>query len=159
MRIGIGFDFHRLVPHRKLMLGGVEIPSECGLEGHSDADVLSHAICDALLGAAGLDDIGHYFPNTDPEYKGISSLELLRRVAATVRECGFEIENVDAMLCMESPKISPYKDEMKRQIASALGVAASQVGVKATTMEGAGAVGRGEGIAAQAVAALTRRDP
>ena len=157
MRIGIGFDFHRMASGRRLILGGVEIPFDRGLEGHSDADALAHAICDALLGAAGLDDIGHYFPNTDPRFKNISSLELLRQVAATIRGRGFEIENVDSMLCMEAPRIAPYREEMKANIASALNIAPSQVAVKATTMEGCGAVGRGEGIAAQAVAALKSR--
>lgn len=154
MRVGIGFDFHRLVAGRKLILGGVEIPHDRGLEGHSDADALAHAICDALLGAAGLEDIGHYFPDTDPQYRNISSLELLRRVAATVRDRGFEIENVDSMLCLEAPRISPHREEMRRRIAAALGIAPSQVAVKATTLEGCGAIGRGEGIAAQAIAAL-----
>lgn len=156
-RVGIGFDFHRLVTGRKLVLGGVEIDYVRGLEGYSDADVLIHAICDALLGAAGLEDIGYYFPDTDPQYKDIPSLELLRRVWAKVSDYGFEIENVDTTLLMEAPKISPYRDQMRQRIAMVLDILPSQVAVKATTMEGCGAIGRTEGIAAQAVANLRRR--
>ena len=154
MRVGIGFDFHRFARGRKLVLGGVEIEHEMGLEGHSDADVLLHALCDALLGAAGLEDIGHFFPDTDPRYKGISSVELLRRVKEQVERAGYEIENVDCTLLMEAPRIAPHREKMKQTIAAALGVGVSQVAVKATTMERCGTIGRREGVAAQAVAGL-----
>ena len=154
IRTGIGFDFHRLVSGRKLILGGVEIPYERGLQGHSDADVVLHAICDALLGAAGLEDIGHYFPDSDPRFKGISSIELLKQVGAKIYECGFEVVNIDSTLLMEAPRVAPYREKMKQNIASALSIAVTQVALKATTLEGSGIVGRGEGIAAQAVATL-----
>ena len=153
-RTGIGFDFHRLVRGRRLVLGGVEIPHARGLQGHSDADVLLHAICDALLGAAGLEDIGHYFPDTDPRFAGVSSLQLLRQVASKIRACGYVVENIDSMLLMEAPRVTPYRSQMKHQIAGTLRISPSHVSVKATTLEGCGTVGRGEGIAAQAVATL-----
>ncbi|HEY3131126.1 MAG TPA: 2-C-methyl-D-erythritol 2,4-cyclodiphosphate synthase [Acidobacteriota bacterium] len=154
IRTGIGFDFHRLVSGRKLILGGVEIRYERGLEGHSDADVVLHAICDALLGAAGLEDIGYYFPDSDPRFKNISSLELLKQVAAKIHQYGFEVANIDSMLLMEAPRIAPFRQSMKQNIASALNISVSQVGLKATTFEGSGMIGRGEGIAAQAIATL-----
>ncbi|HEY2931384.1 MAG TPA: 2-C-methyl-D-erythritol 2,4-cyclodiphosphate synthase [Acidobacteriota bacterium] len=157
IRTGIGFDFHRLVPGRRLILGGLPINSEKGLEGHSDADVLLHAICDALLGAAGLDDIGHYFPDTEPRFRGISSSKLVQEVAEKIRSLGYAIVNVDTMLWMEAPRVSPHRAEMKRRIAAALTIEASQVAVKATTMEGCGVIGRGEGIAAQAIVTLSYR--
>ncbi len=157
IRTGIGFDFHRLVTGRKLILAGVEIPFGQGLEGHSDADVVLHAICDALLGAAGLEDIGHYFPDSDLRYKNISSLELLKQVSAKIHVCGFEVANIDSMLLMEAPKIAPFRERMKQNIASALNISVSQVALKATTLEGCGVIGRGEGIAAQAIATLTTK--
>lgn len=150
-RIGHGYDVHRLVPDRKLILGGVEIPFERGLLGHSDADVLLHAVADALLGAAALGDIGCLFPDSDPQYAGADSLELLRQVAARVREAGFAVCNVDATVLMQRPKLRPYIDDMRRNIASALGVPVSAVSVKATTEEGLGFTGAGEGAAAHCV--------
>ncbi len=155
-RIGFGYDIHPLVEGRKLMLGGVEIPSPRGLDGHSDADVLLHALCDALLGAAGLPDIGHLFPNTDPAYKGASSLALLAEVVRRLRTENCAVGNVDMTLISEAPKIAPYIDQMRSVIAAALGVQPSQVGIKATTNEGLGSLGRGEGIAAHAVALITQ---
>ena len=154
-RIGFGYDIHPLVEGRKLFLGGIEIPSSRGLDGHSDADVLLHALCDSLLGAAGLPDIGHLFPNTDDAYKGISSLDLLREVVRRLHELNFAVGNADMTLIAEAPKIAPYIDPMRAVIADALHVAPSQVGIKATTNEGLGSLGRGEGIAAHAVALIT----
>ena len=153
-RIGFGYDIHPLMEGRKLFLGGVEIPSERGLDGHSDADVLLHALCDALLGAAGLPDIGHLFPNTDPAYKGASSLTLLAEVVRRVRKMGYAVGNADMTLIAEAPKIAPHIVEMRAVIAECLLVTPAQVGIKATTNEGLGALGRGEGIAAHAVALL-----
>jgi 2-C-methyl-D-erythritol 4-phosphate cytidylyltransferase/2-C-methyl-D-erythritol 2,4-cyclodiphosphate synthase len=153
-RIGFGYDIHPLVEGRRLMLGGIEIPSLRGLEGHSDADVLLHALCDALLGAAGLPDIGHLFPNTDDAYKGISSLELLHEVVRRLEEANYSVGNADVTLIAEAPKIAPYIDQMRTVIAEALRVEPSQVGIKATTNEGLGSLGRGEGIAAHAVALI-----
>lgn len=153
-RVGIGYDVHRFDPARPLILGGVEIPDAPGLDGHSDADVLSHAIADALLGAAGEADIGHFFPNTDESIRGISSQEILRRVCVILRESGWEIGNVDATLIAEKPKISGFLLPMKTQLAATLGLNAGQVGIKATTNERMGFVGREEGIAAMAVASL-----
>ena len=153
-RIGFGYDIHPLTEGRKLFLGGIEIPSPRGLDGHSDADVLLHALCDALLGAAGLPDIGHLFPNTDPAYKGASSLSLLADVVRRVQEAGYAVGNADMTLIAEAPKIAPYIAEMRSIIAGTLRVDPSQVGIKATTNEGLGALGRGEGIAAHAVALL-----
>ncbi len=154
-RIGFGYDIHPLIAGRPLFLGGIEIPSPRGLDGHSDADVLLHALCDALLGAAGLPDIGHLFPNTDPAYKGASSLSLLAEVVRRVQEAGYAVGNADMTLIAEAPKIAPYIAEMRAVIASSLGVEPSQVGIKATTNESLGSLGRGEGIAAHAVALLT----
>ncbi len=154
MRVGIGYDIHQFAEGRRLILGGVEIPSEKGLIGHSDADVLSHAIADAILGAAGLGDIGYYFPNNDPSIEGISSLEILRKAVSLAGENDWCLENVDASLIMEAPKIAPYVEAMKKCIAEALGVSVRNVGIKATTNETLGAIGRGEGVAAMAVALL-----
>jgi 2-C-methyl-D-erythritol 4-phosphate cytidylyltransferase/2-C-methyl-D-erythritol 2,4-cyclodiphosphate synthase len=153
-RVGFGYDIHRLVPGRRLVLGGVEIAHTHGLEGHSDADVLIHALMDALLGAAALPDIGHLFPNTDPAYAGADSTGLLAHVARRVAEAGYQIINVDLTLIAEAPKIAPYVQTMQEVIAQRLSVSVTQVGIKATTHEGLGALGRGAGIAAHAVAAL-----
>ena len=153
-RSGIGYDVHRLVDGRRLILGGVDIPHAKGLDGHSDADVLCHAIADAVLGALGQPDIGYYFPPTDPSIAGISSIEILRKVAGIVSEKQAEIINLDATLIAEAPKILPHVQEMKANIASALGVRADQVGIKATTNEGMGFVGRDEGMAAMATASV-----
>jgi len=153
-RSGIGYDIHRLVEGRKLILGGVEIAYSKGLDGHSDADVLSHAIADALLGAVGESDIGHHFPNSDESIRGISSLEILKRVAAILREKGAAINNVDATLIAEAPKIGPHLVAIRANLAAALGVNAAQVGVKATTNELLGSIGRGEGMAAMAIASV-----
>lgn len=154
MRVGIGYDVHRLVAGRELALGGVKIPFEKGLEGHSDADVLCHAIADALLGAAGLGDIGRHFPDDDPQYKGISSLTLLGRVNQLLSKNGFCVGNIDAVLLAERPKIAPYSDTMRARIASALATIPAQVSIKATTSEGLGFAGRGEGMAAMATVLL-----
>ena len=150
-RIGHGYDVHRLVPDRKLILGGVEIPYERGLLGHSDADVLLHAVADALLGAAALGDIGCLFPDTDPQYAGADSLVLLRETAAHVRAAGYTVCNVDATVLMQRPKLRPYIDAMRRNIADALDIPVSAVSVKATTEEGLGFTGTGEGAAAHCV--------
>ena len=154
MRIGMGYDVHRLTEGRKLILGGVEIPWEKGLLGHSDADVLIHAIMDALLGAAALGDIGKLFPDTDPAYKGISSLYLLEKVGELLREKGFSVGNVDATVIAERPKLAPYREKMRENIATALKTETERICVKATTEEGLGFTGRGEGMAAQAIALL-----
>lgn len=156
IRTGLGVDSHRLEPGRPLVLGGVDIPHEEGLAGHSDADVLSHAIIDALLGAAAMGDIGMHFPDTDERFKDADSLELLRAVVAALGENGFRIVNVDATVMMERPKLSPYRDAIRATLANALGLGASRVSVKATTGEGIGFVGRREGVAAMAVATIDR---
>ena len=158
MRIGFGYDVHRLVEGRKLVLGGIDIPSSKGLEGHSDADILLHAVCDALLGAMGEGDIGRHFPNSDPRFRGISSLELLKRVAARMAELGMAVENLDSTVILEEPMIGPYIPRMKEQIAAILEISGSQVNVKATTSEGLGFVGGGQGACAHAVALLKTRD-
>ena len=155
MRIGMGYDVHRLTEGRKLILGGVEIPYEKGLLGHSDADVLLHAIMDALLGAAALGDIGKHFPDTDMAYKGISSIKLLKHVGNLLEENFFLIENIDATIIAQAPKMRPYIDTMRENIANALGISISQVNVKATTEEGLGFTGTGEGITSQAICLLT----
>lgn len=155
MRIGMGYDVHRLVEGRKLIMGGVEIPYEKGLLGHSDADVLLHAIMDALLGAAALGDIGKHFPDTDPAYKGISSIKLLKHVGELLEENLFLIENIDATIIAQAPKMRPYIDAMRQNIADALGIELSQVNVKATTEESLGFTGSGEGISSQAICLLT----
>lgn len=154
MRIGIGYDVHRLVVGRNLIIGGVNIPFAKGLLGHSDADVLCHALSDALLGAAGLPDIGHLFPDTDDRFKDACSLELLREVAARVRAAGYEIVNVDAVVVAEKPKIAPHIANIKASLADALGIDARRVGVKATTTEGLDFIGDGLGMASHAVALI-----
>lgn len=156
LRIGQGYDVHRLVEGKKLILGGVEIPWEKGLLGHSDADVLTHAVMDALCGAAGLGDIGTLFPDNDPQYAGADSIALLRQVAALLRERGYAVVNVDAALIAQQPKIAPYKKEMAQNLAVALGVERDRVNVKATTEEGLGFTGDGSGMAAQAVVLLEK---
>ena len=153
---GIGYDVHRLVADRPLVLGGVEIPHPLGLDGHSDADVLCHAIADALLGAAGEPDIGHLFPNTDPSIRGISSLEILRRVRALLDEKSIRLHNIDATLIAEEPKISPHLALMKERIGAALGLPPTRIGIKATTNESMGFLGRSEGMAALATACVDR---
>jgi 2-C-methyl-D-erythritol 2,4-cyclodiphosphate synthase len=152
---GIGFDSHRFAPGRKLILGGVEIPHERGLEGHSDADVLTHAVIDALLGAAGLGDIGERFPDTDERYRGADSLELLGTVVSSVDQAGFQIVNVDCTVVMQEPQLSSYKLAIRTRMAGALGIDSTRVNVKASTAERMGFVGRGEGVAALAIAGLT----
>jgi 2-C-methyl-D-erythritol 2,4-cyclodiphosphate synthase len=153
-RTGIGYDSHRLLAGRRLILGGVEIPSEVGLDGHSDADVLTHAVIDALLGAAGLGDIGGHFPDTDAEFAGADSIGLLRTVARRVVAAGFRIVNVDATVVIERPKLAPHRPEMVLRLAEAIGAGEGDVNVKATTGELVGFVGRGEGAAALAVATI-----
>ena len=155
MRVGMGYDVHRLVPERDLIIGGVKIPYEKGLLGHSDADVLLHAISDALLGAAALGDIGKHFPDTDPAYKGISSIFLLEKVGEMLSDKGFLIENIDATIIAQAPKMRPYIDAMRENIAKALQIDVSVVNVKATTEEGLGFTGSGEGISSQAICLLT----
>lgn len=154
MRIGHGFDVHRLVPQRLLILGGVTIPYELGLLGHSDADVLVHAINDALLGSAALGDIGSHFPDTDPQYAGISSVILLKKVVALLAASDLRINNIDATIIAQKPKMAPYIARMRQNIAIATGLELSHISVKATTTEGLGFTGRGEGIAAHAVVLL-----
>ena len=155
MRIGNGYDVHKLVEGRKLILGGVEIEHTLGLDGHSDADVLLHAISDALLGAAALGDIGLHFPDTDPKYKGADSLKLLSAVGKLIREKGYEIENIDSVILAQKPKLRPYIDEMRKNIATALSIDIDKVSVKATTEEGLGFTGREEGMASYAVVLLS----
>ncbi len=157
MRIGFGYDVHPMVPGRKLILGGVEIAFERGLHGHSDADVLLHAICDALLGAMADGDIGKHFPNTDPRFRGISSLELLKQVGGRMEQRGLTIGNVDATVVAERPMIGPHIPQMVERIASCLGIQKGQVNVKATTSEGLGFVGEGKGIQAYAVVLLIEK--
>jgi 2-C-methyl-D-erythritol 2,4-cyclodiphosphate synthase len=152
MRVGFGYDVHPLVEGLPLILGGIEIPYTHGLQGHSDADVLLHAICDALLGAVAERDIGHHFPDTDPQYKAISSTILLRRVVTKVKEKGFHLLNIDATIVAERPKLSPFMPQMVKAVTSILEIEAGRVNVKATTTEGLGFAGRAEGIAAYAVA-------
>ena len=154
MRIGMGYDVHRLTEGRDLILGGVKIPYEKGLLGHSDADVLIHAVMDALLGAAALGDIGKHFPDTDPAYEGASSMKLLEHVGKLLEEGLYVVENIDATIVAQRPKMAPYIEEMRRNIAAALHLESDQVNVKATTEEGLGFTGTGEGISAQAVACL-----
>lgn len=154
MRVGIGYDVHRLVPERKLILGGVEIPYEKGLLGHSDADVLTHAVMDALLGAAGLGDIGRHFPDTDPAYAGADSLDLLKQVGHLVAEHGYCPNNIDAVVIAQQPKLAPYMEEMQKNIARVLELHMERVNIKATTTETLGFEGRGEGIAVQAIVSI-----
>ena len=156
MRIGHGYDVHRLVLERKLILGGVEVPHEKGLLGHSDADVLTHAVMDALLGAAGLGDIGKHFPDTDPAYAGADSMKLLEHVAGLLRARGWQVSNVDATILAQRPKLAPYIPAMRRALAGHLGLEEEQVNVKATTEEGLGFTGSGEGMAAHAVCLLEK---
>lgn len=154
MRVGMGYDVHRLVENRDLIIGGVKIPYEKGLLGHSDADVLLHAIMDALLGAAALGDIGKHFPDSDPEYKGADSLVLLKRVGELLSEEGYVIENIDSIIIAQKPKMAPHIQQMRKNIADTLGLDISRVNVKATTEEGLGFTGTGEGISSQAVALI-----
>ena len=156
LRIGHGYDIHRTIKGRKLVLGGVTFDADFGLDGHSDADALTHAICDALLGAAGLQDIGHQFPNTDPAYKNADSQILLQRVIATLKERGWSPINVDATLIAEKPKIAPRLGEMKAVLARSTGLATEAIGLKATTNEGSDDIGRGLAIAAHAVALIQK---
>ena len=158
MRVGIGFDVHPLVEGRALILGGVGIPHDKGLAGHSDADVLVHAVMDALLGAADLGDIGAHFPPSDPTFKDISSMTLLQRVADLLSDRGLEVGNIDVVVAAERPMLSPFIPEMRRRVGDVLGIDSGRVTIKATTTEGLGFVGRGEGIAAQAVALVERRE-
>lgn len=155
-RTGTGFDVHAFAPGRKLILGGVEIPYDRGLDGHSDADVLVHALMDALLGAAAMGDIGRHFPDTDQQYKGISSMVLLRQVGEKLAEAGYSIVNADVTVMAQAPKISPYVDEMRSNIAGTLNVDKSRINIKGTTTERLGFVGRKEGIAAEAVCSISR---
>lgn len=157
IRIGQGFDVHAFCEGRKLMLGGVEVPHHLGLAGHSDADVLIHAICDALLGAAGLGDIGHHFPDNDPKYAGIDSMKLLADVMISLDELGWKVGNMDATVIAQAPKLAPYIPDMCERLAAAMGMDGSSLNIKATTTEHLGFVGRKEGIAAQAIVLLVRR--
>ena len=156
MRIGIGYDVHKLVTGRKLVLGGVVIPFEKGLLGHSDADVLVHAVCDALLGAAAMGDIGLHFPDSDPKFKNISSIKLLAETNAMVRGNGFTIGNIDTIIFAEAPKISPYRKMMQEKLASTVEVDPDCINIKATTTEGLGSIGKGQGIGAMSVALLEK---
>ena len=154
MRVGIGYDVHKLVAGRRLILGGIAIPFEKGLLGHSDADVLTHAVCDALLGAAGLGDIGIHFPDTDPRYKDISSLEILRKTFRMLSEKGFSIVNIDTVIFAEAPKLSPYRQAMLTTLAAAMDLEPQRINIKATTTEGLGTIGQGEGIGAMCLVLL-----
>jgi len=156
MRVGIGYDVHPLVRGRRLVLGGIEIPFEEGLDGHSDADVLVHAIIDALLGAAGLGDIGTHFPSSEPKYKDISSITLLRQVGSLLQTDGWQVNNIDATVVAEQPKLSPFIPQMRQRISETLGINPEQVAVKSTTSKGLGFLGKGEGIAAHAVALIEK---
>lgn len=154
MRVGMGYDVHRFAADRSFVLGGVEIPHDMGLLGHSDADVLVHAVCDALLGAAGMGDVGLHFPDTDDQYKDVSSLLLLKRVGKMLSENGLSIINIDATVLAERPKIAPYRSEMEQNIAGTLNIASGLVNIKATTTEGLGHIGRGEGVGAMCIAMI-----
>jgi 2-C-methyl-D-erythritol 2,4-cyclodiphosphate synthase len=154
MRIGMGYDVHRLVEGRKLVLGGVTIPFEKGLLGHSDADVLVHAVCDALLGAAGLGDIGLHFPDTDSEYKDVASIKILAKTYELITANGFTIMNLDSTIFAEAPKLSPYRDAMQKNISRTIEIEQNRVNIKATTFEGLGMIGKGEGIGAMCVALI-----
>ena len=155
MRVGIGYDVHRLIENRRLILGGVEIPYHLGLLGHSDADVLTHAIIDAILGAAALGDIGTHFPDTDVRYKGMDSFVFLRDTVSKITECGYRIENIDSTVITQRPKLAPYISKMRQRLAKTLEIAVGQVNVKATTAEELGVVGEGKAIVAHAIAALS----
>lgn len=154
MRIGTGYDVHKLVPGRKLILGGVTVPYELGLDGHSDADVIVHAIMDALLGAAALGDIGQHFPDNDPKYKGADSIELLKEVGNILKKEGYKVGNIDSTIIAQRPKLMTFLPEMRKNVAAALGIDVNQVSIKATTEEHLGFTGRGEGISSQAVALI-----
>lgn len=154
MRVGLGFDIHRLIEGDRVILGGVAIPSDKKAVGHSDADALCHAIIDALLGAAGLGDIGQHYPDTDPKYKGASSIEFLKQITAEIRSAGYEIVNIDAVVIAETPRLADHKDEIRSRIAEASGIEAACVNVKGKTAEGLGQIGSGDAICAQAVALL-----
>jgi 2-C-methyl-D-erythritol 2,4-cyclodiphosphate synthase len=156
--VGIGYDSHRLAVGRKLILGGVEIPNEHGLQGHSDADVLTHAVIDALLGAAGLGDIGEHFPDTEERWRDADSIHMLASVLTSVIAAGFELVNVDTTVVMEAPKLAPHKQQIRTSLAGALGIAPAHLNIKATTGEGMGFIGRGEGVAALAVVSLRLAD-
>ena len=158
IRFGLGYDVHRLVKGRKLILGGVRIQSDFGLLGHSDADVLLHAICDALLGAAALGDIGKHFPDTDDAYRNISSLKLLKQVGTIIRERKFDINNIDSTVVLEKPKIAKHVDAMRQRIGKALRISPQLISIKATTHEGLGSFGRGEGCAAFAIASILQKE-
>jgi 2-C-methyl-D-erythritol 2,4-cyclodiphosphate synthase len=158
MYVGMGYDIHRLEPGRKLVLGGVQIPFEKGLLGHSDADVLIHAICDALLGAAGLGDIGIHFPDTNPKFKDISSMKLLIRTDEMIREKGLRIQNIDSTIFAEAPKLSPYRETMRKNIGQVLDLETNRINIKATTAEGLGMIGKGQGIGAMCVVLLFRQE-
>ncbi|MCL6471278.1 MAG: 2-C-methyl-D-erythritol 2,4-cyclodiphosphate synthase [Firmicutes bacterium] len=151
MRIGIGFDVHRFAAGRSLILGGVSIPSDVGLEGHSDADVLTHAIIDAMLGAVAAGDLGYYFPDTDMKFKDISSLKLLEDTVSILKDKGYRVFNIDSIVVLENPKIAPFRQQMRESVAGVCGIDISRISIKATTTEGLGYTGRGEGVAAQAV--------
>ncbi|MBC2713349.1 MAG: 2-C-methyl-D-erythritol 2,4-cyclodiphosphate synthase [Desulfosarcina sp.] len=158
-RIGLGYDIHRLVPGRKLVLGGESIPFDKGLLGHSDADVLVHAVCDALLGAVGMGDIGEHFPDTDPQYRGIYSIDLLKTVYRLVKELGFALVNMDATVFAQAPRMSPYKARMAIRMADSMSVDHRMINIKATTTEGLGIIGKGDGIAAMCVVLLQSTTP
>lgn len=158
MRVGIGYDVHRLVPNRELILGGIKMPYDLGLLGHSDADVLTHAICDAILGAAALGDIGRHFPDTQPAYEGIDSLILLKQVKDQITDLGYAIQNVDSTIIAQRPKLAPYIPQMQQRLAETLEISTSTVNVKATTSEGLGFVGEGKAIVAQAIVCLIQHD-
>ena len=155
MRVGIGYDVHRLVENRRLVLGGIEIPYHLGLLGHSDADVLTHAIVDAMLGAAALGDIGTHFPDTDPRYQGMDSLIFLRDTALKIKEAGYQIENIDTTIIAQRPKLAPYISQMKKIVAKTLDIALTQLNIKATTTEELGIVGEGKAIVAHAIVCLS----
>ena len=157
MRVGMGYDVHKLVEGRDLILGGVKVPHTLGLLGHSDADVLLHAIMDALLGAAALGDIGKHFPDTDPAYEGISSMKLLEKVGQLLEDNRYVIENIDATIIAQKPKMAPHIPQMRKNMADALGISESKINIKATTEEGLGFTGRGEGIASQAICLLIEK--
>lgn len=158
MRVGIGYDVHPLARGRRLVLGGIEIPFEKGLDGHSDADVLVHAIIDALLGAAGLGDIGTHFPSSEPKYKDISSITLLRQVGTLLQSHGWQVGNIDATIVAEQPRLSAFIPQMQQRISETLGISPGQIGVKSTTSKGLGFLGKGEGIAAHAVALVEKSE-
>ncbi|MFH1258595.1 MAG: 2-C-methyl-D-erythritol 2,4-cyclodiphosphate synthase [Elusimicrobiota bacterium] len=157
MRVGLGFDIHKFGVERKLVLGGVVIPGHAGLVGHSDADVISHSVADALLGALGEGDIGQHFPNTDPQYKDISSLILLDKVAKILKDKNYEVNNLDVMVAAQEPKLSPYYQEMKENLVRALDLDLGEINIKATTTEGLGIIGQGEGIACWSIVSIIRR--